>query len=229
MRNFSVSRDSNYTKIGINRTSQMGELTTSFRSDVSFESVDALVDRLKAQDEAAFAEVFELYKDMVYTLCCKLLAERADAMDVTQEVFLTLYRRISAFRGDCSLKTWLYRVTLNQAANRNRWWRRRFRNRTVSLNLIAEREGDTLVDPVCAKPLADRAALSEELQRAIHEGLGKLPFEQRAAVVLRDVQGLSYEEVAGVTGVQIGTVKSRIARGRERLRGLLQDFRPGRG
>ena len=207
----------------------MGELTTSIRSAVSFESVESLVARLKAQDEVAFAEVFELYKDMVYTLCCKLLSERSDAMDVTQEVFLTLYRKISAFRGDCSLKTWLYRVTLNQAANRNRWWRRRFRDRTLSLNLITGLEGETPIDPVCAKPLADREALSGELQRAIHDGLGKLPFEQRAALVLRDVQGLSYEEVAEVTGVRIGTVKSRIARGRERLRGLLQDFQPGRG
>jgi len=207
----------------------MGELTTSVRSNVSFESVESLVAGLKAQDEAAFAEVFELYKDMVYTLCCKLLSERSDAMDVTQEVFLTLYRKIGAFRGDCSLKTWLYRVTLNQAANRNRWWRRRFRNRTVSLNLIVEHEGETRIDPMCPKPLADREVLSSELQQAINEGLGKLPFEQRAALVLRDVQGLSYEEVAEVTAVQIGTVKSRIARGRERLRGLLQDFQPGRG
>lgn len=207
----------------------MGELSTSIRSDVSFESVEALVVRLKEKDEAAFAEVFELYKDMVYTLCCKLLADRADAMDVTQEVFLTLYRKIGSFRGDCSLKTWLYRVTLNQAANRNRWWRRRFRSRTVSLNLGSDGGGEIRLNPACERPLPDRETLSQELHQALNDGLSKLPFEQRAAVVLRDVQGLSYDEIARVTGVQVGTVKSRIARGRERLRDLLQAFQPGRG
>jgi RNA polymerase sigma-70 factor (ECF subfamily) len=168
----------------------MGELTGSFGSRIGFQESEDLVVRLREHDEQAFAEVFHLYKDLVYTLSVKLLSDKSEAMDVTQEVFLTLYRKISSFRGECSLKTWLYRVTLNQAANRNRWWR-------------------------------------VEIQKALQEALDALPFEQRAAVLLRDVQGLSYEEVAEVVGAEVGTVKSRIARGRERLKERLKAYREG--
>ncbi len=187
-----------------------------------------MVDRLKEGDEQAFSEVFHLYKDLVYTLSCRLLSDKGEAMDVTQEVFLTLYRKIDKFRGECSLKTWLYRVTLNQAANRNRWWKRRFRERTLSLSL--EPGGnETPLELPADSPSPHRLVLSEELRQAIQEGLSRLPFDQRAVVALRDVEGLSYEEIAGVTGVQVGTVKSRLARGRERLRELLSAYyQPGR-
>ncbi len=205
----------------------MGELTTSIGTDVGFGPSEPLVARLKEGDEQAFAEVFHLYKDLVYTLSCRLLSDKGEAMDVTQEVFLTLYRKIDKFRGECSLKTWLYRVTLNQAANRNRWWKRRFRERTLSLSL--EPGGnETPLELPANSPSPHRLVLSEELRRAIHKGLSQLPFEQRAVVALRDVEGLSYEEIAGVTGVQVGTVKSRLARGRERLRELLGAYQPGR-
>jgi RNA polymerase sigma-70 factor (ECF subfamily) len=205
----------------------MGELTGSLQSDISFEQTEALVVRLREGDEQAFAEVFELYKGLVFTLCRKLLADRAEAMDVMQEVFLTLFRKIHAFRGDCSLKTWLYRVTLNQAANRNRWWKRRSVQRTASLSLGLDEPGAG-IEVASSRPAPDRKLLAGELQKAIQSGLGQLTFEQRAAVILRDVQGLRYEEIAEIVGVEIGTVKSRIARGREKLRGILHDFKPGR-
>ncbi len=205
----------------------MGEFTTSIGSGVGFGSSEPLVARLKEGDEQAFGEVFHLYKDLVYTLSCRLLSDKGEAMDVTQEVFLTLYRKIDQFRGECSLKTWLYRVTLNQAANRNRWWKRRFRERTLSLSL--EPGGnETPLELPANSPSPHRLVLSEELRRAIQKGLSQLPFDQRAVVALRDVEGLSYEEIAGVTGVQVGTVKSRLARGRERLRELLSAYQPGR-
>jgi len=148
-------------------------------------------------------------------------------MDITQEVFLTLFRKIHNFRGDCSLKTWLYRVTLNQAANRNRWWRRRFRNQTESISLKLKDDGPVTPDPVSDSPWPDRVLYAEEIQRALQLALEDLPFDQRAAVVLRDVQGLSYEEIAEVVGAEIGTVKSRIARGRERLKDRLKPYREG--
>lgn len=204
----------------------MGDFSSSISSaEMGFGQLEALVARLKEGDEQAFAEVFQLYRDMVYTLCCKLLTEKAEAMDVTQEVFLTLFRKVRKFRGDCTLKTWLYRVTLNHAANRNRWWRRRLRHRTHSLTLNIG-DSETTINPHCPRPSPHRKVLSEELSRAIHSGLRELPFDQRAAIILRDVQGLTYEEIAEVTGVQIGTVKSRLARGRERLRRVLAHYRP---
>lgn len=205
----------------------MGELTTSIGTDVGFGSAEPLVARLKEGEEQAFGEVFHLYKDLVYTLSCKLLSDKGEAMDVTQEVFLTLYRKIDTFRGECSLKTWLYRVTLNQAANRNRWWKRRFRERTLSLSLELG-EDEVPLELPAGEPSPHRLVLSEELRRAIHKGLSQLPFDQRAAVALRDVEGLTYEEIAEVTGAQVGTVKSRLARGRERLREILRDYQPGR-
>lgn len=205
----------------------MGELTGSLQSDVSFEQTEPLVVRLRAGEEQAFTEVFELYKGLVFTLCRKLLTDRTEAHDVTQDVFLTLFRKVRSFRGECSLKTWLYRVTLNQAANRNRWWKRRSRNRTISLSLSVDESPPTLDIP-SDQPTPDRKAWAGELQKAIETGLESLPFEQRAAVVLRDVQGLHYEEIAEVTGVGVGTVKSRISRGRDRLREVLHDFRSGR-
>jgi RNA polymerase sigma-70 factor (ECF subfamily) len=199
----------------------MAELTGSISSRETLAESDQLVLRLKEGDEQAFVEAFHLYKDFVYTLACKLLNDKAEAMDVTQEVFLTLFRKVGGFRGDSSLKTWLYRVAINQATNRNRWWKRRFRHRTVSLDLTSR----TLLKKGTAfqsyYPSPSGECYSKELRSALQESLQRLPFDQRVAVTLRDVEGLSYEEISGLTSANIGTVKSRIARGRERLRSLL--------
>ncbi|MGH9340275.1 MAG: RNA polymerase sigma factor [Acidobacteriota bacterium] len=199
-------------------------MSGSISSGVAFGEAETLVARLKEGDESAFSEAFELYKDLIFTVCSKLLAEKGEAMDVTQEVFLTLYRKIHYFRGECTLKTWLYRVTLNHIGNRNRWWRRRSRDRTQSLGLTVN--GKT-IDVPCNRARPDGRFFSLEVQEALQKGLQDLPFDQRACVILRDVQGLTYEEIAQAMSVQIGTVKSRIARGRERLRELLRDYRPG--
>ncbi|HLV01332.1 MAG TPA: sigma-70 family RNA polymerase sigma factor [Acidobacteriota bacterium] len=205
----------------------MGELTRSISSGIPFEESEDLVVRLKENDEEAFAEVFHLYKDMVYRLSYRLLADKAEAMDITQEVFLVLFRKIASFRGDCSLKTWLYRVCFNQAANRNRWWKRRFKNHTLSLNIDANGNEPNLPESASRMPSPEQDLYSQELQKVLHESLKNLPFEQRAAVTLRDVEGLSYEEIAKITGTNVGTVKSRIARGREQLRQLLLSHREG--
>jgi RNA polymerase sigma-70 factor, ECF subfamily len=205
----------------------MGELTGSIGSRIGFQEAEDLIVRLKECDEQAFSEVFHLYRDLVYTLSVKLLADKTEAMDVTQEVFVTLFRKINGFRGECSLKTWLYRVTLNQAANRNRWWKRRFRHRTESLSLGLKDEDHSVPEPAGNEPWPDRVVYSGEIQRALQEALEELPFDQRVAVVLRDVEGLSYEDVAEIVDAEIGTVKSRIARGRERLKDRLKPYREG--
>jgi RNA polymerase sigma-70 factor, ECF subfamily len=205
----------------------MGEFTDSLSSHVGFQETESLVVRLKERDESAFAEVFHLYKDLIYSLSVNMLADKSEAMDITQEVFLTLYRKIHQFRGESSLKTWLYRVAINKIVNRNRWWKRRFLHRTVSLSLNLDGHDRSEMDPVSRRPGPDRQLWAREIQEALQAGLNQLPFEQRAAVTLRDVHELSYEEIAGVTGVQIGTVKSRIARARERLKELLKTYGKG--
>ena len=199
----------------------MREFSDSIQSTIVFEESEQLVLRLKEGEEAAFSEVFHLYKDMVYTLCCKLLSDKGEALDVTQEVFMILLRKIAGFRGECSLKTWLYRVTVNQAANRNRWWRRRGRSQTLSLGIPLEGTNGTIVELPDASRTPEQLLCSSELQAALQQGLRSLPFDQRVALALREVEGLTYEEIAEVTGTHIGTVKSRIARGRERLRVFL--------
>ena len=207
----------------------MAELTRSISSGVGFEQAKSLLlVRLKEGNEQAFAEVFHLYKNLVYNLALKLLADKTEAMDITQEVFLILYRKIGYFRGDSTLKTWLYRVTVNQAASHNRWWRRRLRHPTVPLGLDLNGENSkAVVNLACDRPRADQEVFAMEIQEALQKSLKRLPFSQRAAVILRDVQGLSYEEIAATLGVQVGTVKSRIARGREMLRVLLRPYREG--
>jgi len=207
----------------------MSELTRAFGSTDSLGESDQLVYRLREGDEQAFVEAFHLYKDFIYTLAFKLLNDKTEAMDVTQEVFVTLFRKVGAFRGDSSLKTWLYRVAINQATNRNRWWKRRFQQRTLSLDLSSH---NLLAKPAYLKSYAASPAgecYSRELRQALQQSLQRLSFDQRVAVTLRDVEGLTYEEIAELTSANVGTVKSRIARGREKLRRLLRPYRKGLG
>lgn len=204
----------------------MVEWTRSLDPEETFEGTDRTLERLKEGDHVAFTEVFQLYRDMVYTLALKLLTDKSESLDVTQEVFLTLFRKARSFRGECSLKTWLYRVTINAAAGRNRWWRRRRRDSLVPLDL-QNRDEQRPLQVAVDGPSPARLCLSGELRTALAEGLHRLPFEQRVALVLRDVEALSYEEIAEVTGAGLGTVKSRIARAREQLRGLLTRFQGG--
>ena len=202
-------------------------IVTAQEESFSGVETDQLLERLKAQDEAAFAELFHLYKDMVYTLAHKLLVDKTEAMDVTQEVFINLFRRVESFRGECTLKTWIYRIALNQAANRNRWWKRRSRDHALSLSLDQHTSESLSLDLSSHKPSPARQMMGAEIREQFRKGLNQLSFDQRVAVVLRDVEGLSCEEIAEITDVQVGTVKSRIARGREHLRSLLQDFKGG--
>jgi RNA polymerase sigma-70 factor (ECF subfamily) len=202
----------------------MTELTRSIASGNTFEESDRLVVRLREGDERAFDEAFYLYKDFVYTLAYKILNDKAEAMDVTQEVFVTLFKKVGSFRGESSLKTWLYRVAINQAANRNRWWKRRFKHRTISLDIATMADTNTF-GVVSRSPARD--CYSREIREKFQESLYQLPFEQRLAVTLRDLEGLSYEEIGELTGANLGTVKSRISRGRDKLRALLTPWWEG--
>lgn len=183
------------------------------------------VERLKAGDPEAFDMMVEKFAGDIFGLAFRLTQSREDANDITQETFLSAVRGIASFRGDAELKTWLFRITVNHARNRFRWWKRRMFDRTISLDAAL---GDN--DAVQADRIADRGrdpeqiAVEHERQSAVFRELGRLPHSYREAVVLCDVEGYSYGEIAEMLGIGIGTVKSRIARGRGILKEKLRDF-----
>jgi len=193
-----------------------------------FEST--LIARLKAGEMDAFDQLVEEYQSLVYALTLRVLNDAEDARDATQETFLKIYRHFANFRGEASLKTWICRIAINQAHSTDRWRRRRRRNDTTSLDaplwLSTRVNGDDQRAPIdylqsrYATP--EDEALSRERGRQIERGLRQLKKDFRIAVILRDIEGLSYEEIAWVTEVSVGTVKSRIARGREMLRETIQ-------
>jgi RNA polymerase sigma-70 factor (ECF subfamily) len=182
----------------------------------------ALVQRCAEGDEVAFAELVAEHQRMVVQLAINLLGDRDEALDLSQEVFLRVFRTIGRFRGQSSLRTWIYRIAVNQARNRHRFWRRRHRADQVSLDQHVASHGD-LLSAAALGP--DRLLAQKELAARLQQALDALPFDQRTAIVLREVDGLSYEEIAFSLGVAIGTVKSRLTRARQTLRLELQEAR----
>ena len=179
-----------------------------------------LIADLKANHESAYEVLLARFQQPVYNLVYRLLADPADASDAVQEVFLKVFRNIEAFRGQSSLKTWVYRIALNEAYNHRRWFSR---HRKQEVGLETDEEGSrSWIDSIC-DPARDpyELALNEERHQLIEDGLRNINPDFRAAVVLRDLEELSYEEIAEVMQVSLGTVKSRILRGREALRRVL--------
>ena len=182
----------------------------------------ALIQRCAAGDETAFSEVVAEHQRMVVQLAINLLGDRDEALDLSQEVFLRVFRTISRFRGQSSLKTWIYRIAVNQARNRHRFWRRRHRADQVSLDAHVATHGEFL-SAATSRP--DKVFAQKELAARLENALDALPFDQRTAIVLREVDGLSYEEIAYSLGVAVGTVKSRLTRARQTLRLELREAR----
>ena len=178
-----------------------------------------LVLELQAGSDAAFDYLVTYYHSSVYNLVYGILSDRADAADVTQEVFLQVFRGIRGFRGGSSLKTWLYRISVRQALNHRRWCWRHHRLQT-SIDAEGQESGSALeLKDGEATPFEQCAA--HEMQAAVRRALGDVPPVFRSAVILRDLEGLSYEEIAEVLEVSVGTVKSRIMRGRRMLKEIL--------
>ena len=169
-----------------------------------------------AGDEAACTRLVTDHQRMVYQLSLHLLSDPQEALDLSQEVFLRVFRTLGQFRGQSALRTWIYRVVVTQASNRRRWWRRRHQSQQVALEEHVATHGDLPDLRPLAKP--DQAAEQHETVRQVWKALDQLPFEQRAILVLREIDGLSYDEIATSLGVAVGTVKSRLARAREHLR-----------
>ena len=202
-----------------------GELLKQARA-VSWSDVGdreaALVQRCVAGDESASAELVAEHQRTVIQLAANLLGDREEALDLSQEVFLRVFRTLGRFRGHSSLRTWIYRIAVNQARNRHRFWRRRHRGDQVSLDQHVAAHGDVLSG---TGPTPDRVLAQKELAARLRLALDRLPFEQRTAIVLREVDGLSYGEIAYSLDLAVGTVKSRLTRARQALRAELGDVR----
>ncbi len=182
----------------------------------------SLVQRCASGEEAAYSELVGDHQRMVVQLAVNLLGDRDEALDLSQEVFLKVFRTIHRFRGQSSLRTWIYRIAVNQARNRHRFWRRRHRGDQVSLDAHVAAHGEFLSGGL-SRP--DRVLDQKELASRLQSALDNLPFDQRTAIVLREVDGLSYEEIAFSLGVAVGTVKSRLTRARQALRLELREAR----
>jgi RNA polymerase sigma-70 factor (ECF subfamily) len=183
-----------------------------------------LVDRCRRGEPQAFARLVALHEGMVFNLAARLLGDREEARDAAQKVFLHVYRKLGQFGGRSALRTWIYRITVNQCHNRRRWWKSRRRDKEQPLDEVA-------AGPVAAR-LADNEgapspfdeARRRERARRVQAALLELSFEHRAVLVLREIEGLSCEAIAEALGVAGGTVKSRLSRAREALRGRLSDL-----
>ncbi len=185
---------------------------------------DQFLERLRQGEVAAFERLVAEQTNDVYALLYRLTAEPEEARDLTQETFLRAFQSISRFRGDANLKTWIYRIAVNQARNRWRWWRRRKRDATVSLDATDDRHEQPLAATLRNEDAVDpeQETLAKEREGQLRDALLGLRRSYREAVILRDVEGFSYEEVADTLQISIGTVKSRISRGRLEMRRKLE-------
>ena len=181
------------------------------------------IERLKRGESAAFEEWVADRSGEIYGLLFRLTENSEEARDLTQETFLRAFQSIGRFRGEADLKTWIYRIAINQARNRWRWWRRRRRDSTVSLDATQGQTNQPLVATLIeTSENPEQRTLAHEREVALRAALQKLGVSYRETVILRDMEGFSYEEIAATLGINVGTVKSRLARGRQELRRRLE-------
>src|SRR5215471_18099134 len=206
---------------------QAGILVGNLASAIGITTEDAaLVADLKAGSEDAFAILIAQYHQPLFSLIARSLNDPADAADITQEVFIKVFRSIRGFHGESSLRTWLYRIALHEASNQRRWWSRHKKQElTIDSPVESADSGDEGMS--LASTLADRGdspfdcAAQTELRHRVEAALREIPEAFRTVVVLREIEGFAYEEIAEILNVNIGTVKSRLTRGRSALRALL--------
>lgn len=184
-----------------------------------------LVEGLRRGDESAYRELVRLYQHRVFTIVLRLVGDREEAVDVAQDVFVTVFRSAASFRGDSLLSTWLYRVAVNRARNHLKYMRRRKMGLRIAWD--AKPGWEPPASPGARYPTAgrtdrpDESAQQREMAGRAVAALGKVDDDFREALVLHEVEGLPYEEVAAILGVPPGTVKSRIHRARAALRRIL--------
>jgi RNA polymerase sigma-70 factor (ECF subfamily) len=203
----------------------------SFRlADVEFNKNEEslIIHRVLMGEKEAFAEIVRAYQQMVFNLAYRYLGSHEEAEDLTQEVFIRVYRFLRRFKGESSLKTWIYRITVNSAYNRYDWLKRRKHKKQLSLDSGNTPDEKPLKEKIKIKDKnPESETLSREMQRKIQSSIESLPKRLRMAVILRDVEGLSYNEISEALQINEGTVKSRIARGRAALKELLKEYIEG--
>lgn len=191
-----------------------------------FAGVEAdYIQRLRSGDPEAFDNLITRYSSDIYAILFRITENAEEAADLTQETFLSALKAIRTFRGDSELKTWLFRIAVNHSRNRFRWWKRRKKDSTISLDATIGDSNSTISETIAgSEASAEDTVLRHEREAAIRKALLELPDIYREAIVLCDIEGLTYEEIAAALEINIGTVKSRIARGRNELRKRLKGF-----
>jgi RNA polymerase sigma-70 factor (ECF subfamily) len=187
-----------------------------------------LVDRFKNGDAAAFDEMVSRYWDRIYSMVNQLLRNSEDAEEVTQDAFIRAHRGLVNFRGESAFSTWLFQIATNLARNRYWYWWRRKKDKSVSLDAPLRSDSETTLGEVIAAEVEtpDDITVNREFVTRIASCMERLGAKHREILILRNVKNQTYEEIAGILGISVGTVKSRIARARESLRAKLgEDFR----
>ena len=203
----------------------LGDLASAI--GIRSQEESAIVAELKAGSEAAYAWLIGEFQQPVYGLVYRVVNDPADAADTTQEVFLKVFRGMKHFHGGSSLKTWIYRIALHEAANRRRWW---FRHKAKETSIEPAESETPSSEHEMQMALADHAdspfesVAHREVQHRVEEELRKVPEPYRTTLILRDLEEMSYEEIAEVLEISLGTVKSRLTRGRDALRQRLAPY-----
>jgi RNA polymerase sigma-70 factor (ECF subfamily) len=194
--------------------------------DVAFDDeVEAkLIERLVARDERAFNELVQAYGRRVSALVLRMLGDRAEAEDLTQEVFVQVFKAIGTFRGDSKLSTWIYRIAVNLCKNRSKYLRVRHAGEQDELEAVAERVplGQATKANVAQIERPDEAMAGKQVERIVQNAILQIDPTFRECLILRDVEELSYEEIEQITGLPAGTVKSRIFRARAQLKEIVE-------
>lgn len=182
-----------------------------------------LIEDFQKGDEEVFEELVRRYQKKVYNSTYRMMGNHEDAWDLAQESFLRVYRNLRRFQGKASFSTWLFTITTNICRDELRKRQRRVKTQSLSQAIQTE-DGEIERELVDVSMIPEEISLNRELQAEIQEVIDKLPVEQREAIILRELQGFNYGEIAEITGVAVGTVKSRISRGRRSLRNLLNNL-----
>jgi RNA polymerase sigma-70 factor (ECF subfamily) len=182
----------------------------------------SLLRRLRDRDERAFRELLDLHKDRVYNITFRMLGNRAEAEDVAQEVFISVFKTIDHFREESKFSTWLYRVAVNHCKNRIKYLARRHDRDRDELDETSHQANGAVTGAPVRAAQPDRALEGAQMERLLQEAIGNLDDDHRIVVVLRDIEDLSIEEICDITGLPDGTVKSRLHRARLALRKKLQ-------
>ena len=203
---------------------ELEQVATATTIDARPNAEALFIEKLRRGDNAAFEKLVDERSGEIYGLLYRLTENREEARDLTQETFLRAFQSIASFRGESDLRTWIYRIAINQARNRWRWWRRRRRDATVSLDATDDNGKQSLIATLKSESTKDpeQDALAHERESALKKALGGLRRVYRETVILRDIEGFAYEEIAVALDISVGTVKSRLARGRQELRRKLE-------